>query len=269
MFEKFKKWCINIKNSKNKFFRIYLLVFVVGYIFFFTTPLWNEEEISSAATKLFEIQQYNNREIYISRWDYSEEQKMMEVEICINNKSLDDADTYQYRAIDKKINEMEVEEVAGNKEFKIVRIKGVPKNWKQISLKMVLTGKEYDEKSVLNLFATVESVNKVNSIPDLSIKAYNQQRLENQMLFYAKEIKKGALDILENKDSQVEYANKIQELQDDMKWQTQEEKGNTEKIIEQAENAISQLEKNNDDIQKEIAGYQEKIRKTAEKINGE
>ena len=93
---------INFKKNKESIrFFIIIFFFVGGYAFFFSSMYWMPASVdASYLTKVGIENTWNNRHITITRWDYSEEQGVMEVELSVENKSYDGKNTYDFSAVD-------------------------------------------------------------------------------------------------------------------------------------------------------------------------
>lgn len=76
---------INFKKNKESIrFFIIIFFFVGGYAFFFSSMYWMPASVdASYLTKVGIENTWNNRHITITRWDYSEEQGVMEVELSV------------------------------------------------------------------------------------------------------------------------------------------------------------------------------------------
>ena len=78
---------------------LFFCFFIRGYLLFFTSRYWMQT--SGGAKRLSPLNQeidWNDRKVRLLRWEYSPDQKLMEVELAITNTAFDGMDKYQYSA---------------------------------------------------------------------------------------------------------------------------------------------------------------------------
>ena len=93
--------------------RIFLAVFLAGYVFFLSSNLWMP--VSGNAERLTPIGQtseYEGRRVTLISWTYGTSQEEMEVEIDVVNRRFDGIDTYAFSAVEQKaLSEDEIEDL--------------------------------------------------------------------------------------------------------------------------------------------------------------
>ena len=166
---------INFKKNKESIrFFIIIFFFVGGYAFFFSSMYWMPASVdASYLTKVGIENTWNNRHITITRWDYSEEQGVMEVELSVENKSYDGKNTYDFSAVDLRGRKLTIDTQVTDTDWIVLQIKDIPNKWSDISLRMEVAG---EDKERLKLYTNINDVNKVKRIKSLNRIGYLQKR---------------------------------------------------------------------------------------------
>lgn len=74
------------KAKGTYFFYIFIFFFIGGYALFFSSRGWmSTQSLAKKQTELHKEVEWENRKVRIIRWEYSEEQHLMEVELDITN----------------------------------------------------------------------------------------------------------------------------------------------------------------------------------------
>lgn len=244
------------KRNRNLFLGVVIFLFIGGYTVFFTSRFWLQIPVDSGiATKIGTTTDWNDREIRLIRWDYSKEQKLMEVELDITNKRYDGINRYQYSAVDLNGTPLYVDKIIEKDDWVVLQIKDLPKRWSDVSLRMDMP----KDDTTLKMYTSLKDVTKVGEIPKRSEKEYQILRCDSQINSYENTIKK-----LEQKTGRLNQENlriqdKISELKEKETYQTDEEKENTEQLISDAE---SQMQMNTEDIEEQknkVTEYQKRI----------
>ena len=195
---------INFKKNKESIrFFIIIFFFVGGYAFFFSSMYWMPASVdASYLTKVGIENTWNNRHITITRWDYSEEQGVMEVELSVENKSYDGKNTYDFSAVDLRGRKLTIDTQVTDTDWIVLQIKDIPNKWSDISLRMEVAG---EDKERLKLYTNINDVNKVKRIKSLNRIGYLQKRFESEICNYKKgvEHKQGEIKILNQEITEV------------------------------------------------------------------
>ena len=151
------------RKPKYLLFILFFFFFIGGYLFFFTSMYWMPDNgTAKRLTKLHEVIEWNQRDLSLLRWEYSEEQQLMEVELEIINKEFDPDNEYEFSAIESSGQRMKVEVVLKEPDWIILQIKDIPKRFREISLHMEM---EHDEnKGVVRLYTNRNDVKRVSDI---------------------------------------------------------------------------------------------------------
>ncbi|MDE6019594.1 MAG: hypothetical protein K2H01_01165, partial [Ruminococcus sp.] len=163
-----KKLFKDFKRKKNNILiALFMCVLLGGYAIFFTSPYYMSDVGNAKATPLNETNKLENtRDIQLLSWTYSADQKIMEVELQINNTSFDGRDTYDFAALFRPSNkDVEIVKVIEETNYVVVQLKNVPKKWKQISLRIFVSD---NYNSPLRLYSNIEDIEKVSDIKVLS-----------------------------------------------------------------------------------------------------
>ncbi|QNM08300.1 coiled-coil domain-containing protein [Wansuia hejianensis] len=257
-----------LRHSKSKGIVVFLVLFLCGYGFFFSSNLWMP--VSGNANKLTKFNQpmeFNNRTVTLLRWDYSETEHKMEVELEVENPTFDGINTYEYCAIDASNSKLNVVPILQDPDYVVLQLENVPKRWSEVSLRMGLPEESEDATNtvILRMYTNVRDVQRVNSLEPKSRNDYLIQRMDLQIAYYEEEIQALEQTIHEQEEYQKNAQEEIKRLTDNKKFQTEEEIEETDRLIqtaEQKQEASEELVQQNKD---EIKEYQKKIEKTNEK----
>lgn len=221
-----------MKHKKSIFFPTFIVIFIVGYAFFLTSKLWypNGDDLVTA-TKLNTEKFFNGRTVKVMRWDYSKSQGLCEVELDISNQQYDGIDTYDYEAILPSGKELDIKNIIEKPDFVVLHIT-VPKNWQEISLRLRLPEKaRTSDSTTLKLYGTIQSVQNVSNIKEMSFLDYQIRRLDDSIQFYNKEIGKNAKSIATLTEKYNHMSTTIADLNSQKQYMTEEEISDTDQTI--------------------------------------
>lgn len=261
-----------IRKNKSLLMTLFVIIFIGGYAFFFTSRLWlNPRGAATRFTKLSEVQSLEGREVSVLYWRYSEEQDEMEVMLLISNTTLDGVDTYSYTAVDANENNYETAVVCEDAALAVVQIEGIPKNWTEISLRMSLPDDtnsgdalESTQGEVLRLYTNINDVEKVSEIQTKSESEYQSERLYLMIASYEDEITAIEEEIKEEETYQETLQNEIKRLIADEEYQTDEEKAESETLIKQANGKLENSQIQEETLKDDIKELEEKIENAKE-----
>ena len=249
---------INFKKNKESIrFFIIIFFFVGGYAFFFSSMYWMPASVdASYLTKVGIENTWNNRHITITRWDYSEEQGVMEVELSVENKSYDGKNTYDFSAVDLRGRKLTIDTQVTDTDWIVLQIKDIPNKWSDISLRMEVAG---EDKERLKLYTNINDVNKVKRIKSLNRIGYLQKRFESEICNYKKgvEHKQGEIKILNQEITEVKK--EIERLTEAKLYQTEKQKQESDTLIADAQSTIFAKEKNINTLHGEIEEINRRI----------
>lgn len=254
----FLKLSERVKKNKNLFLGIFIFLFCGGYFLFFTSKTWLQTDSDLIrATALHKIQTFQERDITVGRWDYSEKQHMMEIELDILNRSVDGIDTYKYNAIERTKGNLKVETVVNKPDFVILRIYEVPVKWREVSVHI-----QFDDNSeMLKIYTNKNAVTRIDKINDMTETEYRIAKVEGTISQYDTEISSLQKEQKEIQEKIDQLNINIKQLTDSKEYQTEKEQAETDQLISQSKTEIESAEKDLGDNNAEIEEYRERIEK--------
>ncbi len=238
-----------------------LILLIAGYLFFLTSKLWlpDMKELISA-TPYFEKQLFDNYSIYLTKWEYAESQQKMEVIVEVETTDLLNQ-PLECEAVERTVGALQTEIVLNDREFFVIQISDVPKNWKEISLHL-----KNAEGDFLGLYTNVDEIQRVEQIEKKDTVGYQAERIQGQIDYDTYRIEKKRDEITKLTAENRELKSGIEEMRA-KKYPTKEEADNVAVLIEKAEekcisneNAlkkknkeIEELEDRTEELQKQLA----------------
>lgn len=256
-----------MKHKKSIFFPTFIVIFIVGYAFFLTSKLWypNGDDLVTA-TKLNTEKIFNGRTVKVMRWDYSKSQGLCEVELDISNQQYDGIDTYDYEAILPSGKELDIKNIIEKPDFVVLHIT-VPKNWQEISLRLRLPEKAHtSDSTTLKLYGTIQSVQNVSNIKEMSFLDYQIRRLDDSIQFYNKEIGKNAKSIATLTEKYNHMSTTIADLNSQKQYMTEEEISDTDQTIASTQSDQKEIQNQIDALKADNEEYTQRIEKTQAQI---
>lgn len=242
MLLEFKQWIEQLHKSRNKGMMKFLLIFFCGQFLFLTSKSWfpngNDYQM---ATPMYTEKSAENVTFTLTKWEYSPAERMMELDIGIANNSLDKLEDFEYEAMTRELKKLDIEVIASEEDFAIVRVGNVPKKWKEMIFNIYVKSSDGKKKQV-KFYTNDESVKVKKSISLCTEEQYFKKHME---LLISEQNKKIQTYQKENQDKtkkQEEYAEKILELTESKEFQTEKEQENTDNIIKKAYGNIRNLE---------------------------
>lgn len=231
-----------IKNTgKNRGNFILFAVVIAGYLFFLPSRLWlpDMRELIEA-TPFYEKQVFQDYSVYLTKWDYAENQQIMEVIVEVESKDLLAAQL-DCEAVERTSGELNTESVVEDREYLIIRITEIPERWKEISLHL-----KDDEGNVLGMYTNVKEVQRVARLDARSASGYQIDRLHGQIGYdtYRIQQKENEISALTEENGKLKSA--VEEMKK-KKYPTQDEAGEAAELIAAAE---SKYQTNEDTIEK-------------------
>ncbi|MDE6852901.1 MAG: hypothetical protein K2J67_10550 [Lachnospiraceae bacterium] len=253
-----KQW-IHSYGERLYFVSVFVL-FIAGYLFFFTSHYWMPVTSSATAyTAMGRELSWNGKGVTLIRWDYCEKDHVMEVEIDIRNLAYDGQNQYQFSAQSRGGKQITVTPVIEDEDWIILHLSDVPKRWSEILLWM--DQKEYSDQTAgaLKLFTNINDVNLVDKIETKDWAGYRKQRFENQITLYQDQIAQYQQEIDGSQNKIQEIEAEIIRLDGTKKYQTMDEQAQTDQSIETARKEIAKKEQEILDTQGEINQLTEKV----------
>lgn len=266
-------------KNHNKGTIILITVIILGYAFFFLSPILFHEQPIKQYTYLNVPVNFSSGKITIESWQYSQEQNMFEVccsfsNVSIANIKVESNCNFNYKS--KGTKSLECKQLYSNSNYIVVEIYGVPEDWYCASLKFI-TGYEEtvvteenngDDIQVLNgddgettsdrssIFTCIEEVEQVEYIKENKIDSdYMVERAERKIT-YDNSIIEENKEMIKQYDAEIEsYENEIENIKDEMTFQVESE-------IKTSQSRITQLEtkiKNTQNLRQELSDNTDKL----------
>lgn len=249
-----------ISEHKTILLLLFISVFLGGYFLFFTSNIWYPDSSNVvAATRINHTITWDQREVTLLSWDYSEQQRLMEVQFEVQNRSLDGINNYSYEVMDRDHGYLQVKPVVETDDFVVLHIQNIDPNWKELSLRLNLSDSDTSE---LKLYTNSEAVTRISDIPTRTLNEYQVMRFENRISGYNELIAELEDQIQELQIDISRQEKDIRELQGQEEFQTDAQIKETEQIISSAETNISNSENQISDLEDQIQEYEERIENT-------
>lgn len=262
-----------LKLLKNKTRRNILFLFLglfvfSGYFFFFMS----NNIIPTSTTYLFtppgQVANFSStRTVTLDRWNYSPEQKLMEIIVSTENNDYDGKDTYQSNCIINvggKDYTATLTPIISETNYYVMHIKNVPNNFGQATLQIQI--KDNNTANSVKLYTNRDEIKVVDYITAKTKEEYLQEQVQDSIEQY-----QTAIEELQNKNEDIKIQitnieNVNLQLEEDKKYQTEKEIAQTNQKITRNTSEIKKLEetiKTNESLIKE---NEEKIKKANERI---
>lgn len=252
------------KKPKYMMFIMFFFFFIGGYTLFFTSTFWMPDTgIAKRKTELHREIEWNKRVVSLLRWEYSEKQNLMEIEIEVTNKEFDKKNNYEFSVMESNGKRLKVDSILVEPDWIIVQVRNVPKRFRELSLHMGIEND--DNEGYVRFYTNKNDVERVEKIKKKSKKEYMVVRLEETVAGYHEKIEEIEKEIEKEQKSIAEIEKEIMRLEAKMPYQTDEEVEQTQKLIDDAKYTI---DSSNSTIEKKhqlIEEYHTRIEKTEEK----
>lgn len=254
------------KRGKTVFIAVFLFIVGLSYIFFFSSKYILPNGTKYELTAMDSVSELApDKTVTLLRWDYSEKQKLMEIELETDNQSFDGINTYSYSAVSRNAGtkSLKTETIVSTDTMQVVHILNVPSNFKEISFRMVNSD---GTGNIIKLYTNYLDVTHVDCIESRTETQYRIMRLQSDI----KECE-ATIAELESENAELEKTNENivktnESLEADKRYQTDVQIAETDKKIQEnlrtSENNVKKIE-DNKVLQQEqldiIASIEEKI----------
>lgn len=253
-----------IRKNRSAAILIFLIVFFGGYAFFFTSKLWVDQRGSAKTlTEVGTSFSLNKRDFTLLKWDYSEEQLMMEICLEIKNVAFDGYDTYRYEAVDSNGNVAKIEKVVETPDFVVLDISDLQKKWTEVSLRVSMM-EDADEGGIIRMYTNVNDVERTDHIEAKSKSEYQIERLDILIKDYEKQIEEDKNSIEEENTYQETITAEIERLSGEIEHQTDEQVKETNELITTAQSKLAESKERVKRAESDITENEEKIQKAEE-----
>lgn len=262
-------------DSNARTTRVFLLVLIIGYLFFFTSNMTIPDKITSKeeTTKINEVNEYmDGRTCQLLSATYDREQETMEVIVHLTNNTYDGVDSYY---IAEKLNNgstknLVTKEVLDDPLMTVIRISNLKPHYREMQLMLAPKLTSVDKvKDSQTAFITLNKYNVTQGTIDLNKtkQDYLAERLQNVLDSYQKEFNN-----LTRKDNdleqQIENATKQNEdLEKNKLYMSSKEIDNANSQIADNEQTIKDLQQQRTDTRNQMLSYSKLIAKTRARLN--
>lgn len=262
-------------DSNARTTRVFLLVLIIGYLFFFTSNMTIPDKITSKeeTTKINEVNEYmDGRSCQLLSATYDREQETMEVIVHLTNNTYDGVDSYY---IAEKLNNgstknLVTKEVLDDPLMTVIRISNLKPHYREMQLMLAPKLTSVDKvKDSQTAFITLNKYNVTQGTIDLNKtkQDYLAERLQNVLDSYQKEFNN-----LTRKDNdleqQIENATKQNEdLEKNKLYMSSKEIDNANSQIADNEQTIKDLQQQRTDTRNQMLSYSKLIAKTRARLN--
>ncbi|MGN0173314.1 MAG: hypothetical protein ACI39F_02640 [Acutalibacteraceae bacterium] len=261
--KKFKNRQAGVYGNKNFFLYGVIAIIVLGYVFFFTSPYTMPEIKNYHYTKLNTDITLDNYTLQIGRWEWAQENNIMEVELNLEKENYTIFSKFKYSInVRPTTQNCKVKQIYIDDNFLILQITNLPNDFTELALTITAIQENGDNSNNISsckVYTNCDKVVKVDKIKTLNKNDYIINRLKRLIKEYNQEIQK-TNELINKNNAEIDKLNgEIQELQDKKIYQTQEEIQDTDSQISNIQNRIS-------DINSDIIFYSETIAELKEKI---
>lgn len=260
---------ISHKNN-SMYYYSFLFVVMVLLIFFLTSRLFLPDDTAlknSEIGKTYDINSATN--ITLEEWTYSNQNKMMFINLTLNNQFL----TYDYELIFEAVSrqdpfkKLDLKVVYNDKTNYFIAIENVPENYKAISIKVMQKSKINNSTSEIKLY---QDYRKMKVDNNEQIKTTNEYAIISVTNEIEKNKQKQNELSTENeilKQQILNIDNIILELQTEKKYQTIDEMKKTDDLIISKESEKISTQKKIDENTNSFLSVGEKLDKLSEKLS--
>ena len=260
---------MKLMKRSNTFLYSFMIIFVFGYLFFFTSSLWMPATYTGVdITPIGKTVNAGERAITVDSWNYCPEQKKMEIMIEIENNSIDGIDRYEWQ-IKTRRGALKIKPILQESDFVVLFAEGVPSDWNECSLTMnaprrfLNYAKDFEP---VQIYVNDSIVTQVDRISQKSQQEYRLQAYRSRTEAYKNQIR-----LLRQKTASAERKmkkadQKIREIQEKMQYQTDQEKLESSNLIDELLAKKESESESKEAYESQIKELQEKIRLQGEQI---
>lgn len=259
----------HLRKKKNTFLLIVSVAVMFFYFVMFTSAMWlpsDGGDYQQIAINQSIINEEHKRTLTLVRWDYSEEQKQMQIQFRIENFNYDGKNEYNFSAIDKNNGKLKTVSVYQDMEILVIDIKDVPKKWSTISLRIGFAEEDPDQKNIFKIYGNSQNINEVNAIEEGNKNSYYILDTECQITEIEKQIEDEKYSITKHQDRISEITKTMSIKTENLEYMTEKEKKEAIAEISSMENEIKASQDSIKGSEDRISEYQDRIAKLEEKI---
>ena len=249
------------KLDKNKSIQYYVLTFicVFGFIFFLSSNMLFNKEMSLMSTKLNKEIILNGITVTLKERQYNSTNGLVQFTLKIENQGLDNKNILDFE-IREKSNPVELIECKVNKITNsdyIITTK-LTEKWDALSLTVISKNSEGETNTSTKIYSDVRDITLNNELETIEI-------IDNEIADIRNEMEQINLTISEKNSTITELKEGINSLEAEKQYQTSSEIESSTNKIELDKSKITQLENEIKNEDKKLKEHEEKIKKLEEK----
>lgn len=227
-----------IKNRKNIFMIIFISIFLIGYIFFFSSNLYMRDSTQYYSDMRTSNVLYN-RTFTLLEWHYAPDQNEMEVLLSIQDMSYESNKAFIVEAKDRSKGLLDAQIYLQDNDLMVVHINDIPHSFTDIYLQIMIDDAEKD--SYIRFYTNSQAVEKVEHIDDRMLYEYDIDRILLNNQYYQSEIDEYTIK-KEELQEQLDNANQtVEELSQSVVYKTDAEIAEIQNNISKVMNDITSM----------------------------
>lgn len=257
---------IKFKTRGGKY-KFYASVLVVVYLFFLTSRITLQTPQEEKDTPLREVVNSDNYAIEITSKEFYTDQNVLEVDLIMEEKASNILSELEVEVKEKSnvkaTYKTELNKI--NNEYYVLFIKGLPSNWKSVSLAFFDKNNKAVVRSADKLYVAKEKVKEFDTFISYSKNNYVVKHTNVQIKDAEKAIKEAEKNIKKAKNNNLKYDAQRTELEDETAYQTDIEKKETESKINGIKSSVNASNNTINENEELIKEWKDRITKLEEK----
>lgn len=252
-----------LKKSTNRFLITFMIIFLAGYLFFFTSKLWlpgsyNDVTVSPIGQEI----EMQNRRICIDKWAYSPENREMEIILEIENLSSDGINDYVFSLFDRGKGKQEIRVAVKTDDFFVLRA-NLSRRWSELSLR-VNAKDENSKLETMKFYATKGSVEDKAAFAVKTEEEYRTEICDIRIQKMQREIAENEEEIKELTSTMYNAQEAAEKLLKKAELKTDEEREDALRAAEKLMGERASAQNRMETIKGNIAELKEQIHKQEE-----
>lgn len=261
------KYNVWSRSSKTVLMYVILIVIIIGYVFFFTSPLWvSEKTAAEDPTEIGTAQTFGEdgeKSFTIDTWRYSPSQNLMEIKFKVANNAFDGKDLYNFTVGyqgAKNYSAPGIEQMVQDPDYVVLIVRNIPTEWTSICVSLYYAGQNVENtEPLLNFYASSDSISRVSHIQILSSNGYRAALVDERISALNKRKASLQKSIDANNKKSAAMDKSMEEITERMTLDTDEEKENDESAISDIKSQQGELKAANDQAKEQIAALNKEI----------
>lgn len=261
------KYNVWSRSSKTVLMYAILIVIIIGYVFFFTSPLWvSEKTAAEDPTEIGTAQTFGEdgeKSFTIDTWRYSPSQNLMEIKFKVVNNAFDGKDLYNFTVGyqgAKNYSTPGIDQMVRDSDYVVLVIRNIPTEWTSICVSLYYAGQNVENaEPLLNFYASSDSISRVSHIQILSSNGYRAALVDEHISALNKRKASLQKNIDANNKKSTAMDKSMEEITERMTLDTDEEKENDESAISDIKSQQGELKAANDQTKEQIAALNKEI----------